>query len=348
MRRVGLVLLAILLMASLVAICAACGSEGGNDSEATTSSEAVTPSTTATSDAGSATTAPVTETTGAATEQKELAIGVLAGMSGSGSESMSRLVDGLKFAVEYINGKGGITVGTTKYTIKPIIEDYKMTMDGMVAATNKLISSDKVSFAITLCAPPPFTSMASSLVEKNNTSSDAKVLIEHCYAVGQSGGYKAADIPYTFFTYMDWPGTQACLEQFASTYPDVKTVAYISVEDPASHDLGAAYDAVFAAKGVKQVGAEYYETGTTDYYPVLTKLLNAKPDSLLLGLGFPEWQGAIMKQARELGFTGPIVTPGGGSPPDVVLKVAGEKTTDYFSAAAYLDDPGLPADDRDH
>lgn len=332
MRRVYLVLAVITLMGLLV--LAACGGTT-TTSQSPSTTQAATDQVVTTSQAASTTTAQGT--------QKELVVGVLAGLSGSGSESMSRLLDGFNFAVEYINGKGGITVGNDKYIIKPVVEDYKMTMDGMIAAANKLVSSDKVPFMITLCAPPPFTSMAASIAEKNNSTNDNKVLTIHSYAVGMKGEYKPEQIPYTFFTYMDWPGTQATLDSFAELYPSVKTIAYVSVEDPASHDLAKAYDAVLAGHDIKQVGSEYYEFGTTDYYPALTKILGAKPDAILLGLGFPEWQGAILKQARELGFKGSFVTPGGGSPPDVILKVAGAGTTDYLGAAAYLEDPALPA-----
>ena len=56
---------------------------------------------------------------------------------------------------------------------------------------------------------------------------------------------------------------------------------------------------------------EYFPADMTDYYPILTRMLKAKPDLIDIGNVDPAARALFVKQARELGFKGPmyIITP---------------------------------------
>ena len=47
---------------------------------------------------------------------------------------------------------------------------------------------------------------------------------------------------------------------------------------------------------------------TEDFYPILTKVLAQKPDSIELLSSIMPWTKGVIEQARELGFTGPITS----------------------------------------
>jgi ABC-type branched-subunit amino acid transport system substrate-binding protein len=82
------------------------------------------------------------------------------------------------------------------------------------------------------------------------------------------------------------------------------------------------------------VGSVKYPFGTQDYYAILNKVLTYKPDALDINMEFPGGAAAIAKQARELGFTGPIL---GNSPWDPVF------VRDKIGSKEYATDFVIPA-----
>jgi hypothetical protein len=58
--------------------------------------------------------------------EKELKSGGVFGLSGPGSESFSRMYDGVKAGVAWINDRGSITIKGDKYLLKIMAEDSKV------------------------------------------------------------------------------------------------------------------------------------------------------------------------------------------------------------------------------
>lgn len=54
------------------------------------------------------------------------------------------------------------------------------------------------------------------------------------------------------------------------------------------------------------VADEYYEAGTTDFYPVLTGVVAENPDAIEFGASPPGDVAMMTKQVRELGYEGPL------------------------------------------
>ena len=78
--------------------------------------------------------------------------------------------------------------------------------------------------------------------------------------------------------------------------------------------------------GGEVVAEERYASDVTDFRSQLTKLINANPDAIHLAAQGELPGGTIIKQSRELGYTGPIYTesvPTGAT----ALEVAGEAAT---------------------
>jgi branched-chain amino acid transport system substrate-binding protein len=262
--------------------------------------------------------------TGVATAApKEIVIGALQGLSGPSSEVMSRLAEGQKFAADWINSRGGITIKGEKYLVRVLGEDMKMSPDGTVAATNKLVFQDKVKF-ITGLTIPPFKFAVEPITGPN------KVLRIDCMSIGNSKEMNA-NTPYTFNGLTSYRLYRPLLEYFMQTYPQVKKVALVFPEDPGIYETNEDYKQWLQKRNLTVVAEESYPFGTVDFYPVMTKVLSAKPDAILLPQVFSTWAGGIVKQARELGFKGPFMQssyPGG----DImdILNVAGKAfLTDY-------------------
>ncbi len=312
--RITLVLVSMLAIGLLVVGC------GESATTSTTSGAEVTSSTEATSDTQATSTTAATD--GAAA--KELKIGVALGLSGSGSESLALSVDGITAAADWINGEGGLTINGEKYIIKPVVEDIKMTPDGTTAAATKLVFDDKVSFII---GPPipPFKAALSAVTEP------AKVLRIDTSGPG-SPGEIGSDLPYTFATLVSLAVQGLVFDQLVEAYPEAKTVALICPEDPGAIEILGDATKQAEAHGLQVVAEEHYPFGTDDFYPVLTKLLASEPDVIYQGAGFAAWIGSILKQARELGFEGPVIDA--ASPGDlyVIRDIAGEYATDFLDS----------------
>ncbi|HRV29241.1 MAG TPA: ABC transporter substrate-binding protein, partial [Spirochaetia bacterium] len=94
----------------------------------------------------------------------------------------------------------------------------------------------------------------------------------------------------------------------------------------------------FIELGGKIVAFEAHATGATDFKAQLTKIIAAKPDVIYISDYYND-VALIAKQARELGYTGPLVGCDGWDSPDLV-KIGGKAVENgYFTNHFSKDDP---------
>ena len=104
--------------------------------------------------------------------------------------------------------------------------------------------------------------------------------------------------------------------------------------------LSELFKAKFIALGGEVVGFEGHATGNTDFRIQLTKVLAAKPDILYISDYYSDV--AIMaKQARELGFTGPMLGGDGWDSPKL-LEIAGPAVEGCFFTNHYAKEDTAP------
>ena len=124
----------------------------------------------------------------------------------------------------------------------------------------------------------------------------------------------------------------------------VKTTAFISANE--SDPLSQRADGIAAARalGLKIVSDSVtYQVDTTDFTPVITPVIKAKPDLLVLSGVAPANAPQIIRSARELGFKGLISTEtaqdatvlmeGAGKLADGFISVGGASTPEIASDA---------------
>ena len=90
-----------------------------------------------------------------------------------------------------------------------------------------------------------------------------------------------------------------------NVYPELKTYGVIAQEDAVTF-VGQAWE-VGAAKaaGWEIVYDEHFSPETTDFAPVVTALLAAKPDAVALNITWPDFIPLVMEQLYLQGFEGP-------------------------------------------
>ena len=80
-----------------------------------------------------------------------------------------------------------------------------------------------------------------------------------------------------------------------------KTVSVIAIQNDWGLSAAENFVKTFKEKGGAVVSTEYFNPGTRDFRPILTKIARANPDAVYLGM-FYEEGAALLQQARQLGI----------------------------------------------
>ena len=268
----------------------------------------------------------------ASAEENVLIIGDFQPLSGPGAALGLGNHRGVELAVDDINAQGGITVAGKQYTLKTIVYDHKGTAEGGVTAANKLVFDDGVKFIVgTVGSGPSIAATEAVFIEE-------KILFA---TTGWNPKCLGQDRPYNFRLH----GTgreygMAFYEWAAKNLPEAKRVAIIAVNDPAGFAAAEDTKAVAEGLGMTVVATEFFERGTTDYYPFLTRLIAKNPDVIDTGGSKPNEDGLMIKQLYELGYKGKIAAA--GQVPSTTLEVAGKEAAEgvYLMQTIAYDSPG--------
>ena len=242
--------------------------------------------------------------------------------------------DGVELAVEQINKDGGI-LGKD---VKLVIKDNKSDNNEAATAAANLTTNDGVVAII-----GPATSGASKASIPNVTK--AKVPM-----VTPSGTDDSITIngnavqEYVFRSCFQDSSQGAILAQYADeTLKDSKAVILGDNSSDYAIGLTKAFKDKYQGKIVLE---ENFTKGDTDFQAVLTKIKDKDFDVLYIP-GYYEEAGLIIKQAREMGITQPILGADGFGD-EKMIQLAGAKNvsdvfyTGHFSALAPTNDTVEP------
>ena len=263
-------------------------------------------------------------------EDKTLTIGLLGPLSGGAASYGVELMRGAELRVEEINKGGGLKVGADVYRIKLVSYDHKAQAADMATATNKLIFQDKVKYIIGN-AVGATCNAAQTITEPN------KVMFAFvCWGTNNL----APEKPYSFRSMLSqWELAEPFYRWVKENHPTIKRVAAISPNDTSGKDTNTAVVKALKALGFEVAADEYYERGTKDFYPVLTKILAQKPDMIDVAAAPPGEAGLILKQAMELGFKGAKGWTAGINP-FTIISVAGPEAAEGVWSPANINVKG--------
>ena len=85
---------------------------------------------------------------------------------------------------------------------------------------------------------------------------------------------------------------------------------------------------------------EYYQRGTTNFAPIITRIMGAKPDAVDVASSPPGDAGTIIKQLRQAGFEGPIGRLGGPGYSEIARIAGGNEVLKdfYWYEPVFIDD----------
>jgi branched-chain amino acid transport system substrate-binding protein len=229
--------------------------------------------------------------------QKVVKIGSLLTTSGAAAHLGKTCLSGAQLATDEINAKGGLTIGGEKYKVELINYDDKCVAKDAVSATERLLRQDKVPVILgAICSHCMLAAMEITEKEKipivTPIASSVKIT---------SMGYK-----YVFRTWSNAAIQAETITRFASEDLKLKTAAYIGRNDAWSRSTADEFKKRWEKRGGKMLVMEFYELGSTDFYPQLTKAKNANPD-LIYFCSLSEDGSLAIKQAKELGIKAQIM-----------------------------------------
>ena len=241
---------------------------------------------------------------------KTLKIGFLGPLSGPLAGWGVPWEEGVKWAADTVNERGGLKVGIDRYLIEVVSYDNKgMGSEAAVGAT-MLVYDEGVKFSTAGI-------LSGEVAAVQPIFNEGKV-----FSAGAGGHTCSPDFPYYFdgaTHYPTWAATH--LELIKEYNPDLRDVALLMQNSPQGDIERDVTNALREGFGWTVVAEEFYEVMTTDFYPSLTPILAKNPEGILIGGTPPGTAALIVKQAREFGYEGLILGLATVAP--TVIDVAG-------------------------
>jgi len=252
-------------------------------------------------------------------DKNAIKIGCYMPLTGSNAGSGECEVRGIQMAIDEVNAAGGIN----GRKVILVTYDSTGTTEGATKAATRLIEEDKVNVIAG-------SFLSSSVLAVSDITEKAHVL-----HVGTGTGATWTGIGLDY-TYRATANGNLPVETMADELVEcgMNSIALLSV---ASEYGQSGHDAVLAAckdRNIEVKADVIYQTGDTDFTGAITKILNAKADTVALyGLG--NEMALIIKQLRQNGYEDLVFTIEGGANSEM-FTVAGSASNGLAFAAAYV------------
>jgi branched-chain amino acid transport system substrate-binding protein len=199
--------------------------------------------------------------------------------------------DGYQFAIDRLNGMGGIKVGGKTYRVELKYYDDETKPERTAQLIEKLINEDKVNLILGPYGSSP-TGTAAPICERYKIPMvEANGAAEAIF----SKGYK-----YTFMILSPAKNyLRGVMETILAKDPSVKTVAILGENEAFSKEVAAGAAEYAKEKGLDVVYDELYPTNAQDVSALLTAIKGKNPH-VILGSGHLQDSLLIVKQARDL------------------------------------------------
>jgi len=240
----------------------------------------------------------------------ELKIGSMGPMSGGAAQWGLAMDGAAQLAAAEANAEGGLQVGNKQCHVTVVPYDSKYTAEGAAAGANAF-ASQGIKFIIGPVGAPGATGIKPVAARNGQLAWNASFA-------------KDALMPRYPLMFHMGPGPGAWADSVikeALKYFPIKSVALIAPNDQGGTDIVTVDEVAYKNNGIK-TSSEYYQRGTTNFAPIITRLLASNPDAVDTASSPPGDAGVIVKQLRLAGFKGPIGRNGGPGTAEI-LKVCG-------------------------
>jgi branched-chain amino acid transport system substrate-binding protein len=229
----------------------------------------------------------------------ELKIGVPAVLSGPAAQWGIALRGAVEFVAKETMEEHRLKIDGEECTVSSLAIDSKYTAEGVASAMNSF-AAEGIKVIVGPVGSPEVTAMK-PVAKRNNMVSMVNSFAKN--AIGPQW-------PNVFHIGPGPSGWAAPIIEEGLKRFDFKTVAIVAPNDQGGTDIASVNAQIFEEKGVKAT-EEYYQRGTTNFAPIVTRMLSSDPGAVDLASSPAGDAGIIVKQLRQAGFEGPIFRLGG-------------------------------------
>jgi branched-chain amino acid transport system substrate-binding protein len=230
------------------------------------------------------------------TNAEEFVLGSLMSTSGASNGMGGEALKGVEYAVKEINEKGGFEVAGKKYKITLKQYDDQSNPQVGVSSTERLINENKAK--VIFLSPSSTSALAEAgVTEKNKVIGLVTVAAANALTDGNN--------KYIFRNTPTAVEAETAKAKYAIEKLGIKNFAIVARNDDWGKGGAVEFKKSVEKFGGKIVAEEYFKPGTTDFYSLLAKIKDAKPDAIdvmaIQNDGIP-----FVKQAKEVGITAKI------------------------------------------
>ncbi len=264
---------------------------------------------------------------------KVIRIGFLAPLTGAVAAWGKPGLDGCRIWAEQVNAQGGVQLADGAYTIEFVAYDNEYDPAKARTGATKLIREDGVKFVMMLGgdtwpgAQPVAdrTGMLFSTLLPSDLGPDTGTLIA-----------PAEVHPIYNVTGVAW---------LAETKPDLKTAVMCAQDDALGLPSVATYLAAFEAAGIEmQAEPLLFDPATTDFAPVVTKMLSGNPDIVCLDTCYSDYVHPLCAQLFQQGYDGQVISCTADFYDQIIAKTSKDWMEGFVFQFPDFDDPALNAD----
>jgi branched-chain amino acid transport system substrate-binding protein len=261
---------------------------------------------------------------------KVVKIGFLAPLTGDVAAWGKPGYDGCLIWADWINAAGGVQVGGDSYKVEFVAYDEEYDPAKARAGATKLIKEDEVKFIMMLGGDPwpgvekiaEREGMLFSTLLPSDLTPETKTLVAPCEVH-----------PIYNVTGVEW---------MAEQFPDLKRAVICAQDDALGKPSVATYLAAFEAAGIEVVDEPlFFDPATTDFAPVMTKMLASNPDILCLDTSYADYVHPLCEQAFQQGYQGKIISCTADFYQKIVEKTSQEFMEGFIFQFPDFDDPAL-------
>ena len=260
-------------------------------------------------------------------------IGFLAPLTGAVAAWGKPGLDGCQIWAEWINAAGGINIAGESHPVEFVAYDNEYDPAKARTGATKLIREDGVKFIMMLGGDTwpgvqpvaERTGMLFSTLLPSDLGPDTTTLIA-----------PAEVHPIYNVTGVEW---------LAENKPELKTAVICAQDDALGLPSVATYLAAFEAAGIEMLEDPLlFDPATTDFAPVVTKLLAANPDIFCLDTCYSDYVHPITEQLFQQGYSGQIISCTADFYDQMIAKTSVEFMEGFIFQFPDFDDPALNED----
>ena len=259
-------------------------------------------------------------------------IGFLAPLTGAVAAWGKPGLDGCEIWAERVNAAGGIKLAEGAHMVEFVAYDNEYDPAKARTGATKLIREDGVSFIMMLGGDTwpgvqpvaDRTGMLFSTLLPSDLSPDTTTLIA-----------PAEVHPIYNVTGVEW---------MAKAMPNLKTAVMCAQDDALGLPSVATYLAAFEAAGISmQDKPLLFDPATSDFAPVVTRLISGNPDIVCLDTCYSDYVHPICEQLYQQGYQGQIISCTLDFYDQIIEKTSKEFMEGVIFQFPDFDDPALNA-----